>query len=99
MLPEIYAHLFGLVGIEDKVCFLTSLYKVIYDRAMMFLVIMQQADHGSVISELNEVSVRMGTSTTISVQDVQEWGRNTSGRRACVGIAYVRHVGTYFDSL
>ena len=66
---------------------------------MMFLVIMQQVDQGSVISELNEVSVRMGTSTTISVQDVQEWGQNTSLRRACDGIAYIRHMGTYFDSL
>ena len=66
---------------------------------MMFLVIMQQADQGSVISELNKVFVRMGTSTTISVQDVQEWGQNASLRRACVGIANVRHVETYFDSL
>jgi hypothetical protein len=66
---------------------------------MMFLVIMQQADQGSVISELNEVFVRMGTSTTSSVQNVREWGQNTSLRRACVGGAYVRHVGTYFDPL
>jgi hypothetical protein len=57
---------------------------------MVFLVIMQQADQGSVISELNEVSVRRGTSTTISVQ---EWGLNTSLRRAFVGGAYVRQVG------
>ncbi|XP_064858388.1 AP-4 complex accessory subunit tepsin-like [Oncorhynchus nerka] len=46
---------------------------------------MQQADQGSVISELNEVSVKMETSTTISVQE--EWGQNTSLRRACVGVA------------
>jgi hypothetical protein len=39
---------------------------------MVFHVIMQQAAQGRVISELIEVSVRMGTSTTISVQDVQE---------------------------
>jgi hypothetical protein len=56
---------------------------------MVFLVIMQQADQGSVISELNELYVRMGTSTTISVQDVQEWGQNSSLRRACVGVAHV----------
>ena len=66
---------------------------------MMFLVIMQQADQGSVISELNKVSVSMGTSTTISVQDVLEWGQNTSLRRACVGIAFIRHMGTNFVSL
>jgi hypothetical protein len=56
---------------------------------MVFFVIMQQADKGSLISELNDVSVRMGTSTTISVQDVQEWGQNTSLRRAFVGGAHV----------
>ena len=66
---------------------------------MVFLFIMQQADQGSVSRELNEVSVRMGTSTTISVQDVQEWGKNTSLRRACVGVAYVRYMGTYFGTL
>ena len=70
---------------------------------MMFLVIMQQADQGSVISKFNEVSVSLGTSTTItfflSVQEVQKWGQNTSLRRACVGIVYIRHMGTYFDSL
>ena len=56
----------------------------------MLLVIMQQADQGSVMSKLIKVSVRMGTSTTISVQYVQEWGQNTSLRSACVGGAYVR---------
>ena len=66
---------------------------------MMFLVIMQQAVQGSVISELNEVFVRMGTSTTSSVQNVQEWGQNSSRWGACVGGADVQHVGTYFDPL
>lgn len=45
---------------------------------MVFLIIMQQADQGSVISEHDKVSVRMGTCTTVGVQDVQEWGQNTS---------------------
>ena len=37
---------------------------------MMFLIIMQQPDEGSVFCKV-KVFVRMGTSTTISVQ---EWG-------------------------
>ena len=59
----------------------------------MLLVIMQQADQGSVMSKLIKGAGRMGTSTTIRVQYVQEWGQNTSLRRACVGGAYVRQVG------
>ena len=67
----------------DQVCTFTPLKFIVQKDTQ------QQSDQGSAISELNEVSVSMGTSTTISVQDAQKWGQNTSLGRACVGIAYI----------
>ena len=82
MLSKINTHIFSFGNISLKESIFAPTNKIIYNRAMAILFILEKANNYRIIRKFNDVSVYMVATTIICIQDVQERGKDAALGRA-----------------